>query len=174
MLLAVVKFNESLVFGLFLCLGHFFLDFQTAGDLGLDLRVGASVGAADGGLHVSALLDDVEGLLDDGGLLEISNVVRCHSLLVPQILQHSLVLLLSHFLGLDLTHPAVVGARRLHVPGTKLTVTLVRNVTLVEIYNNYLINNMVTSLDRFVSIRSIDIVDRPHNDLIGFTVCSLL
>ena len=86
MLLAVVKFNESLVFGLFLCLGHFFLDFQTAGDLGLDLRVGASVGAADGGLHVGALLDDVEGLLDDGGLLKISNVVRCHSLLVPQVL----------------------------------------------------------------------------------------
>jgi len=173
-LLAVVEFDQSLVFRFFLRLGDFFLDLEAAGDLGLDLRVGAPVGAPDGGLHVSALLDDVEGLLDDGGLLEVSNVVRCDSLLVPQVLQHSLVLLLSHLLGLDLTHPAVVGSRGLHVAGTKLTVTLVRDVALVEIYNNYEINNMVTSLHRFVSIRSVDIVDRPHNDLIGLTVCSLL
>jgi hypothetical protein len=126
-------------------------------------------------LHVGSLLDDIEGLLNDGRLLKISNVIGRDTFLVSKVFKHSLILFLSHLFGLDLTDPAVVDAAvGLHVPRTKLTVTLIRDMALVEVCKKLSINNMVTSLNRFVSICGVDIVDRSHNDLISLTVCSLL
>lgn len=177
MLLAVVEFVESLVLCLLLCLCNLLLDLEAPCYLGLNLRIGTAVRTSDGGLHVSALFDDVKGLLNDGRFLEVSNVGCRHALLMPQVIKHSLILLFSQLFRLDLAYSTVVDTSNvgLDMTRTELAIALVRDMALVEVYTNYeKHNNIVTSLDRLVSVSWVCVVDGADDDFIGLAVCALL
>lgn len=177
MLLAVVEFVESLVLCLLLCLRHLLLDLEAPCDLGLNLRIGTAVGTSDGSLHECALFDNVEGFLNDGRFLEVSNVGCRHALLMPQVVKHTLILLLGQLFRLDLAHSAVVDTSHvgLDVTRTELAIALVRDMALVEIYKNYeKLYNIVTSLDRLVGVCGISVMDGADNDFISLAVCALL
>lgn len=92
--------HSLLLFGL----SNLLLHLEASSDLRFDMVVDVAVTLADAILMVRLVLDKSECLLEDSRFLEIADIFRCHTLLVPQIVKHVLILFLGQLFLFELRH----------------------------------------------------------------------